>query len=95
MSGIDGVASVALYGLGGVGKTQLALHFAHSQRKEYEAILWFRCETAEALRSSFSQAAVDLQLPDVKPDRVHENHARLLAWLQQTGKHPMESFLRR
>lgn len=31
---------IALYGLGGVGKTQLALEYAHNEKAKYERVYW-------------------------------------------------------
>jgi hypothetical protein len=54
--------TVSLYGLGGVGKTQLALEFAYIHADEYDAIFWIRAETEEKLRESFLAHARLLQL---------------------------------
>ncbi|HEY6888758.1 MAG TPA: FxSxx-COOH system tetratricopeptide repeat protein, partial [Solirubrobacter sp.] len=44
--GTDGraVASQAIVGLGGVGKTQLALHYAHAHLHEYDIVAWVLAE---------------------------------------------------
>ena len=38
------VARAALYGMGGVGKTQLALKYSHAFRHAYDGVWWFRAE---------------------------------------------------
>ena len=53
----------ALSGLGGIGKTQLALEYAYRYRQDYHAVLWGRAESAEALISSFLEIARALDLP--------------------------------
>jgi tetratricopeptide (TPR) repeat protein len=53
----------ALNGLGGIGKTQLALEYAYRHRQDYHAILWGRAETREALVSTFVNIASLLDLP--------------------------------
>jgi tetratricopeptide (TPR) repeat protein len=54
----------ALTGLGGVGKTQTAAHYAHHHRDEYPSVLWLRAETTETLFSDLSQLAAWLVLPE-------------------------------
>ncbi|MCV6589670.1 MAG: toll/interleukin-1 receptor domain-containing protein [Marinobacterium sp.] len=41
------VSSAALHGMGGVGKTQLALKFCEQYRLHYVGIWWFRAETLQ------------------------------------------------
>ncbi|HEY7417444.1 MAG TPA: tetratricopeptide repeat protein, partial [Ktedonobacteraceae bacterium] len=54
----------ALSGLGGIGKTQLALEYAYRHRQDYHAILWGRADTYEALLSTFINIAHLLDLPE-------------------------------
>jgi tetratricopeptide (TPR) repeat protein len=55
---------VALTGLGGVGKTQIAAHFPHEHRDEYSAVLWANAASQEALVSDFAAIASLLNLPE-------------------------------
>jgi hypothetical protein len=57
-----GLAQVALYGLGGVGKTQIALEYAYLHFQDYEAIFWISAETSLKLAESFSAQAIALDL---------------------------------
>lgn len=55
----------ALSGLGGVGKTQLAVEYAYRCRQAYpQAVLWAAAETTETLDSSYVEIARLLQLPE-------------------------------
>jgi tetratricopeptide (TPR) repeat protein len=54
----------AVSGLGGVGKTQLALEYAYRYYQDYDAVLWTRADTQEALMSGFVTFAALLQLPE-------------------------------
>jgi ABC-type phosphate/phosphonate transport system ATPase subunit len=54
---------VALTGLGGVGKTQIAAHFAHEHRDEYSAVLWASAASEGTLVSDFAAIAGLLNLP--------------------------------
>jgi len=59
----DGIA--ALTGMGGVGKTQTAAHFAYEHIDEYSAILWSRADAREALISGFVEIATTLGLSNL------------------------------
>jgi hypothetical protein len=50
-------------GLGGVGKTQLALRFVKDHRDRYGPILWINAESPETVRASFERCAAALRLP--------------------------------
>ncbi|GHO79852.1 tetratricopeptide repeat protein [Ktedonobacter sp. SOSP1-85] len=54
----------ALHGLGGVGKTQIALEFAFRFAQKYHAVFWIGTETAESLALSLLRIAETLQLPE-------------------------------
>jgi tetratricopeptide (TPR) repeat protein len=53
----------AMSGLGGIGKTQIAVEYAHRHSKDYQAVLWARAESHEALTSSYVEIAGLLDLP--------------------------------
>ena len=53
----------ALYGLGGVGKTQTALVYAERHRDDYRAVLWVEADSRESLVSGFAALAEPLGLP--------------------------------
>lgn len=44
--------TASLHGLGGVGKTQIALEFAYRHADDYDAIFWLKAETSVKLRES-------------------------------------------
>jgi cellulose biosynthesis protein BcsQ len=48
---------LALYGLGGVGKTQLALHYAYKYQSEYERVYWISAATQSTLITGFGEIA--------------------------------------
>ncbi len=54
----------AMSGLGGIGKTQIAVEYAYRFRQDYQAVLWARAETREALISSYVALASLLKLRD-------------------------------
>ena len=51
----------AISGLGGIGKTQLALEYAYRYRSEYQAVLWAQADTKETLTSSYLELATLLE----------------------------------
>lgn len=53
-----------IFGRRGVGKTDIALEYAHANPAGFDAIFWVNCETSAALRSSFAAIAMKLQLQD-------------------------------
>src|SRR5437588_2794364 len=59
----------AISGLGGIGKTQVALEYAYRYAHEYQAVLWARAESREVLISDFAAIAVLLHLEKEKEDQ--------------------------
>jgi hypothetical protein len=54
--------ALAIYGLGGTGKTQLALKYVEDHKDEYNPILWIDAKDEDSVRSSFERCASELQL---------------------------------
>src|ERR1700730_4840868 len=54
----------AITGLGGIGKTQMALEYAYRYGSTYTAVLWVRAATSPDLVSSFVELARVLNLPE-------------------------------
>lgn len=53
----------ALYGLGGIGKTQLAVEYAYRYALAYQAVFWINAESVECIIASFLNIAKLLRLP--------------------------------
>jgi TIR domain-containing protein/tetratricopeptide repeat protein len=53
----------ALYGLGGVGKTQLALEYAHRFAANYDLVWWVDAEQSVLIAEQLAALAVRLDLP--------------------------------
>src|SRR5215469_7840583 len=56
--------SSALHGLGGIGKTQIALEYAYRSALSYSAVFWIAAETAESITSSLRHIAQVLDLQE-------------------------------
>lgn len=56
----------ALYGLGGVGKTELAAEYAHRYRHEYDLVWWIRAEREEAITAAFIALGTRLELQEFR-----------------------------
>lgn len=54
----------AVSGLGGIGKTQLAIEYAYRHRAEYAIVLWARADTTETIHASDNEIAGLLDLPE-------------------------------
>ena len=58
----DDPHTILIYGLGGTGKTQLALKYAEQNRDSHDPVLWIDAKSPEAVRSSFERCAHEMQL---------------------------------
>ena len=51
----DFTSTYVIYGLGGVGKTQLAIEYSYQRRKDFDFIYWLRADDYDTLLTSYSQ----------------------------------------
>jgi hypothetical protein len=51
---------VTLYGLGGIGKTQLSIHFAQRSIDTYTSIFWLNAQNESTLRAGLGGLAAQL-----------------------------------
>ncbi|KAF2116366.1 P-loop containing nucleoside triphosphate hydrolase protein [Lophiotrema nucula] len=80
------LSSVALHGLGGVGKTQIALAYAYQKLQDLDAIFWVSAEETYSVQQSLSRIALDaLKLPKAQPQAHQENMILVMDWLQKTS----------
>lgn len=74
-------SSYVLHGLGGVGKTQIALEYAYRHAQEYIAIFWISAETPESITSSYLSIAALLGLPGHRESDQDQIVAAVRGWL--------------
>ena len=55
------VLPVTLQGLGGVGKTQIALEYAHRFRTDYDLVWWLDCGQPQFIDASLADLALQMQ----------------------------------
>ena len=71
----------ALYGLGGIGKTQAAAEYAFRYRDEYANVFWMRAATRETLVADFVTLAGLLDLPEKEEPDQPRVVAAVKRWL--------------
>ena len=54
----------AISGLGGIGKTQIAVEYAYRYRHSYQAVLWVTASSRDTLIADFGMLAALLELPE-------------------------------
>jgi len=62
-AGEDTLVVQALYGLGGVGKTQLAIEYAHRFAADYDLVWWIDAEQPAFIGEQLAALAASLNLP--------------------------------
>jgi hypothetical protein len=79
--------SMALFGMGGVGKTQIALQYAYQNLEEFQVILWVAADNAIAIGQSFRAIAEGLGLLGTEDDTKDAAAAlwKVKNWLTTTS----------
>jgi tetratricopeptide (TPR) repeat protein len=73
----------AIHGLGGVGKTQLAIEYAYRHRAEYSLVWWVRAEEPAALAGDYAAMAAALDLPQKEAREQAVVVEAVRRWLEQ------------
>ena len=78
----------AIQGLGGVGKTQLALQYAHLNAKHYNGGIWLiRAEQPETLASDYAQLGKALHLPTSTSENFDDQLPAVRNHLNNSERH--------
>ncbi|WP_285222929.1 FxSxx-COOH system tetratricopeptide repeat protein [Frankia nepalensis] len=82
LAGAPRVALVALEGMGGVGKTSLAVEYAHRHAHDYQVVYWVAAERPELVARQLGALAGLLELPvGAGADRVWAALGAFERWL--------------
>ncbi|HUV37094.1 MAG TPA: FxSxx-COOH system tetratricopeptide repeat protein, partial [Patescibacteria group bacterium] len=65
-SGEPAALTQAISGLGGIGKTQLALEYSYRYADRYEVLWWMLSEDPVTLASDYASLAIPLDLPEAR-----------------------------
>jgi len=71
----------ALYGLGGIGKTQTATEYAYRYDEEYTHVFWMHAANRESLIADYVTLAELLELPEIKGQDQQQIVAAVKRWL--------------
>lgn len=78
---------MSIHGLGGVGKSQIALRYANTSMKMYDVIAWIPSETQVKMTQALSKLAKKLGLP--KGDESEDDYQASLKvkdWMNGSGR---------
>lgn len=87
VQGHEKLRVMSIHGLGGVGKSQIALHYANTSMKTYDVIAWIPSETQVKMTQALSKLAKKLGLP--KGDDSEDDYQASLKvkdWLNGSGR---------
>lgn len=76
----------AIYGMGGVGKTQLALEYCYQHESAYPAIFWVSAARQEKLFRDFQTISQYLGLESHQISDQWRIRDLVLVWMKQNGK---------
>jgi Tfp pilus assembly protein PilF len=77
------IQTQAITGLGGVGKTQLAVEYAYRNSANYDVVWWVRSEDTTTLASDYAGLAVKLNLPEKDATEQRVIVEAVKEWLRQ------------
>ncbi|PYI09529.1 TPR-like protein [Aspergillus sclerotiicarbonarius CBS 121057] len=83
----DSLSVIAIHGTGGVGKTQLALHYANTFIKRYDVVVWIPAETQIKFIQAVAKLATKLEIPMTQGgEDDYQCVVKVKDWLNTSGK---------
>ena len=80
----EGHASpVTIQGLWGIGKTQLAVEYAHRYAADYDLVWWIPCDDPGTAHGAMTELRARLGLPASSPEASDSDHGELFDRLRQ------------
>jgi NB-ARC domain len=83
-SGQAAAVTQAIAGLGGIGKTQLALEYCYRQASSYQVVWWIRAESKETRMADLGALAERLRLAPVDKSDFSSSVGAVIEWLNRT-----------
>lgn len=84
----DELSVVAIYGIGGVGKTQVALEYANTFKDQYDMVAWIPADTQIKIVQAVTRLATKLGLPNTTDgaDDDYQSVTKVKDWLNTSDK---------
>jgi tetratricopeptide (TPR) repeat protein len=79
-------ATVAVTGLGGIGKTQLVLDYLYRRRNHYRIVWWIRAETPETIVADIADLAEPLGLEKREPPDRYADALAIREYLEHDSR---------
>jgi len=76
----------AVTGMGGIGKTRLALEYAWRHAEDFTASLFVSANTPDDLATNFARLSEPLDLPEYRLGKQDDQNDAVLRWLQQNNR---------
>ena len=79
---------IGIHGTGGVGKTQLALHYANTSKDIYDVVIWIPANTQTKITQALTRFAEKLNLRNTAESSEDDNQSvqNVRDWLNTSGK---------
>jgi tetratricopeptide (TPR) repeat protein len=81
-SSLQASMNQALWGMGGMGKTQVAAEYAYRHKAEYDVVWWLRSEEPATLSSDYAALAAELCLPEKSQKEQSEIVRAVRRWIE-------------